>query len=117
MCGTVLIEAIKAGNISIVRELIRRGASPKHRRPSCGKSELYWLISEMKGLEEQLSKLSNEKTQLSNELAKKNLDVAKLKQEFSALQTIREGKQKKLIMMTLFPFDYTYLLKRRHFVE
>lgn len=49
-------------------------------------------ISEMKGLEEQLSKLSNEKTQLSNELAKKNLDVAKLKQEYDALATIREAK-------------------------
>lgn len=49
-------------------------------------------ISEMKGLEEQLSKLSSEKMQLSNELAKKNLDVAKLKQEFNALQTIREAK-------------------------
>lgn len=49
-------------------------------------------ISEMKGLEEQLTKLSSEKTQLSNELAKKNLDVAKLKQEFDTLATIREAK-------------------------
>ncbi|KAK3746600.1 hypothetical protein QZH41_014502 [Actinostola sp. cb2023] len=49
-------------------------------------------ISEMKGLEEQLTKLASEKTQLSNELAKKNLDVVKLKQEFDALATIREAK-------------------------
>ncbi|EDO45405.1 predicted protein, partial [Nematostella vectensis] len=49
-------------------------------------------LSEMKGMEEELTRLSNEKNQLCHELEKKSMDAAKMKEEFDAMATIREAK-------------------------